>query len=123
MKQLVKYLFVGVLNTGLTSLVMFLFRKAGLHYTIYTALGYGVGFINSFILNGLWTFRRDKLHVVLFARFLAVNLGLFLGVQAVQIILIEGMHLPELPAIVIGMVFYTGTGFLLNRILFRPAQV
>src|ERR1700724_3908555 len=56
--QFVKFGTVGVSNTLLTFLVYTLLLKAfGVWYLAASAIGFGVGTVNSFVLNRRWTFR------------------------------------------------------------------
>ncbi len=59
--QLIKYGIVGLSNTAVTALVIFVLLKlAGMNDTPANLLGYVAGVINSFIWNSRWTFRAAK---------------------------------------------------------------
>ena len=59
-KQFVKYGLVGVLNTIITISVIFIFMKLlNVSYIISNIVGYLFGFINSFFLNKIWTFKEN----------------------------------------------------------------
>ena len=87
----------------------------GIHYTIYTAVGYLLGFIVSYILNGIFTFQGAQLSHRAFLIFVGINGGLLILVEVLQVFLIELLAVPELPGVAMGMVFYTLMGFFLNR--------
>ena len=56
--QFVKFGIVGVSNTLLTFAVYTVLLKAfGVWYLAASAIGFGVGTVNSFLLNRRWTFR------------------------------------------------------------------
>lgn len=56
--QIAKYGAVGVLNTFLTLFVIFLCKSVmGVNEYASNALGYTVGFVNSFFFNKKWVFR------------------------------------------------------------------
>ena len=59
--QLLKFGIVGVANTLLTALTIWLLLKV-LHYTDYLSniIGYCIGLINSFIWNRKWTFENNR---------------------------------------------------------------
>jgi putative flippase GtrA len=114
---------VGVINTALSIAVMALLGWMGWHYVLYTTVGYGAGFANSFFLNGLWTFGGASLRPAFFPRFLLINLSLFGLTQLEQIALIEGLGWPEIPAVFCGMLTYTGLGFFMNRRLFSSTRL
>ena len=87
----------------------------GWHYVAYTLLGYGVGFIVSFTLNFVFTFKSTGAWKKRALRFLLVNLSLLTTVQIVQATLIEQLNIPEIYAVGSSMILYTILGFLLNK--------
>ncbi|HHT95049.1 MAG TPA: GtrA family protein [Clostridia bacterium] len=113
---LFKYGIVGIVNTGLTTGIFFLLSHLGLKYYVYTVIGYIVGILTSFFLNRKYTFKKDNENItrqiILFFVISACLLGL---VQLIQYLLIDVLSLKEWLGVGIGMVFYTVTGFLLNR--------
>jgi putative flippase GtrA len=113
---MVKYGLVGVANTAVFSLVTYLVSLTGVHYSIYTALGYIVAILFSFYMNNRFTFKGTKGDVkVMLAKFLGVTLSLMLLVQVIQYVFIDVIGTMEIIGIIVGMLFYTGTGYLLNR--------
>jgi putative flippase GtrA len=120
-RQFFSYIVVGVSNTALTTIVMFSLATMGCHYVLYTAIGYGFGFLNSFFFNGRWTFRGAHLKSALLGKFMVINLSLLGVVQLLQIALIEGLKLREFLAVITGMIVYTIAGFFLNRRLFNAS--
>lgn len=59
--QLVRYGAVGVMNTLLTLIVIYVFKSLlGINLWISNASGYIAGFINSFFLNKRWVFKSDR---------------------------------------------------------------
>lgn len=60
MLQVVKYLVVGVMNTLLTLIVIFICKSYfEINPYVSNAIGYVVGLINSFIWNRNWVFRSN----------------------------------------------------------------
>ena len=112
---MIRYGLVGIINTGTTIAAMAGLAYLGIHYTIYTAAGYLLGFIISYILNGIFTFQCKQLTHRAFLLFVGINGGLLLFVEVFQISLIELLAMPELPGVAMGMVIYTLAGFFLNR--------
>ncbi|NLY95934.1 MAG: GtrA family protein [Clostridiaceae bacterium] len=113
---MVKYGLVGVANTAVFSLVTYLVSLTGVHYSIYTAIGYIVAILFSFYMNNRFTFKGTKGDVkVMLAKFLGVTLSLMLLVQVIQYVFIDVIGTMEIIGIIVGMLFYTGTGYLLNR--------
>ncbi|MDC7224720.1 MAG: GtrA family protein [Spirochaetales bacterium] len=115
-KKMIKYGLVGLLNTGIFSLCAFLAKKIGLNYILYTLVGYIIAINFSFFMNRKYTFRSSKNNMKkMFLKFLGVTLSLLLCVQVIQYLLIDILQMKELYGVIFGMVFYTGTGFLINR--------
>ena len=114
---MVRYGLVGVLNTAVFTLAAWLLHKTGWHYTAYTALAYAIAIIFSFLMNTFFTFRKSQVPLsAMFLRFLLVTLILLGLVQLIQLGLIEKLEWPELAGVISGMVFYTGVGYIVNRL-------
>ena len=112
-----RYGLVGLMNTGVFVLFAWLLRNMGLHYTAYTAIAYCIAILFSFLMNKLFTFRKkDTSFFFLFSRFLLAALSLAGLVQLIQFFMIEVLEQDELIGVIGGMVFYTGAGYVINRI-------
>ena len=112
-----RYGLVGLMNTGVFALFAWLLRNMGLHYAAYTAIAYCIAILFSFLMNKLFTFRKkDTSFFFLFSRFLLAALSLAGLVQLIQFFVIEVLGWAELIGVIGGMVFYTGTGYVINRI-------
>ena len=113
----VKYGMVGILNTLVFTGSVFLLSRTALGYMYYTAAGYCIAITFSFIMNMKFTFSRFSGKPFPRAvKFLVTALSLMAAAEGVQYILIEYWGFRELMGIVTGMIFYTGTGFLINRL-------
>ncbi|VEC87594.1 GtrA family protein [Raoultella ornithinolytica] len=53
-----KYVMVGLLNTAITAVVIFLLMSAGVGIYLSNAMGYVVGILFSFVVNSLFTFSK-----------------------------------------------------------------
>src|SRR4030042_6486848 len=117
--RMIKYGFVGVMNTLVCIATMYLFRTIGLGYQLYTLIGYVVAIIFSFFMNKEFTFKykaNDKRAVFIrMIRFVSVSVSLLLLVQLLEWIFIEKLLLSEFLGVGIPMVIYTLIGFILNR--------
>jgi len=114
---MLRYGAVGLVNTGITAAVIFLLKLTGIHYALYTLAGYAVGITVSFFLNRRFTFRKhDKKATEQLVKFLTVTISLLLLTQLLQYLLIDLASINETIGVLLGMVFYTGTGYILNRI-------
>ena len=117
MKQLLKFGFVGILNTGITFIVYNVLLKLGMVYFAANAIGYIAGVANSYIWNKNWVFgakgEKDK---ALILKFVIVNLISFAVNSAVLWFCInyitDNKTVAQLPAIVVGM----GVNYILNKI-------
>lgn len=112
-----KYGFVGVLNTLVFTSLVFILSRTGLHYSIYTAISYTIAILFSFVVNMKFTFSKFPGKILPRAvKFISLSLSLMLIVQVIQYLIIDVVLWPELAGILTGMVFYTGTGYILNRL-------
>ncbi len=74
--QFVKFNIVGVFNTIVDFVVYSIMCIFGLHYMLAQVIGYAFGVGNSYLMNSLWTFSRERKHTAKeFGRFLLVNLA------------------------------------------------
>ncbi|ACL74736.1 GtrA family protein [Ruminiclostridium cellulolyticum] len=118
MRQMVKYGLVGVINTIITMIVLFVLQNAfGVSYKLANGAGYVCGFINSFILNKFWTFKgNQKSTLSQFIRFSLVFAVCYAMQLGFVVLLVEKMHIEKNISQLIGMVFYTLISFLLNKV-------
>ncbi len=116
--SLVKYGLVGVLNTLVTGVVIFTLMNAfSVSLRIANIIGYVVGFINSFVLNRSWTFKGHKASTITqFLRFAGVFAVCFLLQHGLVILLAEKLLIDKNISTLIGMIFYTGISYVLNKL-------
>lgn len=117
LKQFIKYISVGLLNTIIGLSVIFFCMKI-LHFTyiVSNILGYAVGLINSFIWNKFWTFRSKGHTGIQTAKFLIV-FGISYIIQLGALIIIkEIIHIMPEIAQILAIGIYTITSFTLNKI-------
>lgn len=113
---LFKYGLVGIINTCITTGIFLLLSYLGFEYVLYTIIGYAVGICISFLLNRKYTFKKENENTTRqIILFFTISVSLLAIVQLIQYLLIDIYNLPEWLGVGIGMVFYTGTGFILNR--------
>lgn len=129
MIQFIRYGAVGVINTMVTLLVIFVCKSLiGFNPWVSNAIGYIAGFINSFIWNKVWVFRSHN-GVVREALRFCVGFILCYGLQLLAtwlltehtpigdiIIDILGLSISGYGiATLMGMIIYTIANFLFNR--------
>lgn len=73
--QFIKFSLVGVSNTSISLICYTIIVKLGLYYIIANVLAYGVGMVNSFILNKRWVFKSKNSVGSTAIKFTLVNLG------------------------------------------------
>lgn len=77
-KSLIRYVVVGVINTGVDFLTFSLLQGFfGVHFAISQVAGYGAGILNSFLMNKFWTFENKQVNKKTSAqavKFVIVNL-------------------------------------------------
>ena len=115
--QMVKYGAVGVLNTLLTALVIYVCQELlGWSPVLSNVLGYAAGLLNSFLFNSRWTFgsrpswRNFAAFVVAFGVCYLLQLAVLLWLGRTE------TFTPYLRQLV-AMAVYTGANFLLNKFL------
>ena len=128
--QLAKYGIVGVMNTMLTLIVIFICKSwLGINPYVSNAIGYVAGLINSFVWNRQWVFRA-KGSMTRHATLFVVGFLACYGIQLLAVYLLNSsplgsveVHLAEFTlsgygiATLIGNVVYTGCNFVYNRLV------
>ena len=114
--QFVKFGIVGVSNTLLTFAVYTLLLKVfGVWYLAASAIGFGAGTVNSFLLNRRWTFRGhvgDALTPVRWTVVQCSGLGLNLGLLY---LFVQDARVDKLLAQAFATAVVTITTFFANR--------
>lgn len=116
-KQAIKYGIVGVGNTLITAVVIWVMMKGlGCSDVVSNIVGYAAGVVNSFIWNKQWTFRASDAGWVASA----VRFGVVFGVcylLQLGLMLYLQRHLAIDPYYnqLIAMAFYTVINFVMNK--------
>ena len=111
-----KFIALGVMNTLISLIVIYLLMKFGVNYRLSNLIGYIAGLINSFIFNKIWVFKtRKNLFKEIFN--FSVVFGLCYSVQyLILLLMVEEYSLNKYFSQLIAMGFYTVLNFILNRI-------
>lgn len=115
--QLVRFGIVGVINTLITLVVIYILQEL-LHvkYTVANLAGYIAGVINSFFWSKLWVFKKLNSNFMREAVLFLVSFGICYGIQFVALLLlVEVMHMVDTWAQLVSMVVYTLCNFALNK--------
>lgn len=112
--QVVRYACVGLANTALTAIVIFGLMQIGVGVYPSNASGYIVGIIFSFVMNAKFTFSTSLSAMRLIKFILTCAICYILNIMAMKVFFIL---MPDkiYTAQVIGMFFYTSTGFIFNK--------
>ncbi|WP_394789267.1 GtrA family protein [Rhodoferax sp.] len=125
MKQLAKYLLVGVLNSGFGYAIIFsCMYLLHMRPEISNVIGYGFGMVISYALNRDFTFERVATGRSAAMRFIFVGLVAYSANLGMLLALIHYAHLHEGVAQVLAGGVYVATSFLIYKFyVFRaPAK-
>jgi len=114
--QLLKFGIVGVSNTLLTAITIWILLKV-LHFNDYSSniIGYIVGLINSFIWNRKWTFASDKKVKDTIFKFSITFAISYLFQLGNLYLLIHYTQIDSYICQLISIVVYTVINFILNK--------
>ncbi len=129
--QLLRYAVVGVMNTLLTLVIIFVCKSLlGVNPWLANAIGYVAGFINSFLWNKLWVFRSNNAMMGEAVKFCMGFLLCYLLQFAATWLITEQTALGDMEwvifgftisgygvATLLGMVVYTLANFVFNRLV------
>jgi len=122
--KLLKFLFVGVLNTIFGAGIMFLlYNVFGCSYWVSSVCNYVFGGILSFFLNKFFTFQNKQKslrQVILFAlTILICYLIAYIGAKNLvyQILASQSLKIRDNAAMFIGMCIYTALNYLAQRFI------
>lgn len=115
--QLVKYGLVGVVNTLITFVVIFILQELmGVSPAISNAVGYAMGLLNSFIMNSRWTFNSETSWKRFFI-FMAVWVPCYLANLLALHLLLTYTSLPAIWSQVVAMLIFNISNFILNKFI------
>lgn len=110
-----RYALIGAGNTTVCFLLMALGFYWGWNYLLSTGFAYGITILMSFFLNLIFTFRAQGAIGRRLILFLILNGCNILVVEGIEYVLIECAYVYQYLAIMIGMLWYIITGFIMNR--------
>ncbi len=116
LKQAVKYGLVGISNTLITAVVIWIMMKIlGFSDIFSNITGYAAGVANSFIWNKQWTFKSSDSWMSSAIRFGFVFGICYLLQLGLLLYLNKNLHIDPYYNQLIAMAFYTVVNFLLNK--------
>lgn len=110
--QIVRFLAVGVLNSGLGLVVIFAAMAAGMEYRAANAIGYATGIAFSFVANRRWTFADDGDWLPSFLKWLAVVSVAYVTQLGAVVGLHQGLGVQPYVSQLLGLPIYTLISFL-----------
>lgn len=115
-KQAIKYGVVGLSNTLITALVIWVMMKMlGCSDVLSNAIGYAAGVLNSFIWNKQWTFKSSAGWVSSGVRF-GIVFAICYGLQLLLLLYLNAnLSIDPYYNQLIAMAFYTVINFILNK--------
>ena len=116
-KQAIKYGVVGVINTLITAVVIWVMMKLlGCSDVVSNVVGYIAGVLNSFIWNKKWTFKSSEKWIGSAIRF-GVVFGICYLLQLGLLVFVLNPYLAIDPYYnqLIAMAFYTAINFVMNK--------
>lgn len=114
--QFLKFSFVGVLNTLITLLAIWLCVNilSTSHY-VANVMGYVFGVTNSYFLNKIWTFNNKSKVGVTFLKFIGVFGFTYLIQFSVLSLLLNFSKIDPFACQILAMITYTILNFVINK--------
>jgi len=114
--QFLKFSFVGVLNTIITLLTIWVFVSifSTSHY-VANVVGYVFGVLNSYFLNKIWTFSHKSKTGVTFIKFIGVFGFTYLIQFSVLSLLLNFSKIDPFVCQILAMITYTILNFVINK--------
>lgn len=112
--QLVRFCMVGGSGWIVNLVVFSVLVASGLHYVPAAVVSFAVAWCSNFVLNRIWTFRREGPIVAQGARHLAVSLGA-LAINLVILQTLVSLGLVPIGAQAIAIVLVAPLSFMANR--------
>lgn len=113
--KFLKFIIVGLTNSFLTLIIIILLNKySNLWYVISNFIGFFIGFINSFFLNKIWTFKNKNKFLKTFLLFnfiFLINYSCNLG----AIYLFNFIGFDVIYSQIGGAILYLILGYYLNK--------
>jgi putative flippase GtrA len=114
-RQFIKYGLVGVTNTLAYMAVYAIAVSAGVWYIAASALAFGVGATNGYLMNRSWTFRHTGEHRTTVSRYVVVQVGGLLTDLGLLWVLVEGLGMDKVVGQAIAIVLVVLGMFVANR--------
>lgn len=111
----IRYALVGLANTGITAVIIFILMHFGAGLYVSNAMGYVAGIMFSFVANSIFTF-SVALTGSRFVRFLITCVVCWIINIIVVKIFVTVFPGQLYASQIAGMIFYTLSGFVINKL-------
>ena len=116
MNQLIRFILVGIVNTGIGYGIIFgCMYWVGLSPELSNVIGYMIGLVASYLLHRSYTFRSTQQRRTEFINFFIVFLIAYFANLATLIVLVRAAGVYAGLSQVIAGAVYVGTSYLLNK--------
>lgn len=116
--QLMKFIGVGVLNTSISLVIIYLCMSIGFNYKVSNFLGYIIGVTNSFFWNKYWVFKSKEKGLLSEMLNFGICFGFCFAFQYVALaLMVERLAWNAYLSQFVAMGLYTVSNFVLNRII------
>ena len=114
---MIRFASVGIVNTVLTLGVIYILYMLEFNYLFANWVGYFLGFVTSFVLNKMWTFKSEGYVIRQLVLFLAMFGVCYLLQLGALVLLNRVAGLGLAVSQVLAMCVYTGFNFLGNKFI------
>lgn len=116
MKQLIRYLLVGLLNTAVGYGIIFILMYGfGVNPELSNAIGYLFGLVVSYTMNRRFTFESKEKRLKEFSKFLGVFAIAYSLNFITLVALIRWLHVEKGVSQILASVVYVGVSFVLSK--------
>lgn len=116
--RLIKFSIVGLSNTLLSIITIYVLMKLGVDFRVANLIGYIIGLTNSFIWNKLWVFKSKGNKVIKeILLFFMVFVICYLSQYIILTFTALKMNVNKYISQIIAMIFYTLLNYYLNKLL------
>ncbi len=114
--QFIKFISVGILNTLVSLIVIYICMKVGVNYKLSNLIGYIAGVINSFIWSKIWVFKSRGVNIFKESFKFLITFTICYSLQYIVLLLLaEKMLMNIYISQFIAMCTYTLLNFLMNK--------
>lgn len=114
--QFLKFVSVGIINTLVSLLVIYLCMELGVNYKLSNLFGYIAGVINSFVWSKIWVFKsRDASVIKESVKFSFTFLICYTIQYLILLLFAEKLQINKYLSQLIAMGVYTVINFLMNK--------